>query len=303
MIRVGITGGSSRKAGELIRILINHPDIDIRWVQSKRLAGRAITEVHHGLIGETALRFAASVDLGEIDVVFLCHTPGISAKWLETRDIPADLRIIDLSPDLRLAAEHEFVYGLPELNRKALVRGATRAALPHPVAAAILLALLPFAKMQRLASPIMADATVPEFCEEATPDSIVKETAIALSSLDSSFSQPITVKVTPAAHITRELSAQIRFESAEDIGEIFRSFEEFYDDHNFIHLLTFHVADKEVEGTNKCMICIDKEADTVIISVLFDVAVKGEAGTAVHNMNLLFGLHERTGLALKASVL
>ncbi len=272
-------------------------------MQSKRLAGRAITEAHHGLIGETALRFAASVDLGEIDVVFLCNTSGISAKWLESRDIPADLRIIDMSPDLRLTAEHEFVYGLPELNRKALVRGATRAAVPHPVAAAILLALLPFAKKQHLDSPIVADATVPAFCEEAAPDSIVKEAIFALSSLDSSFAQPIDVKIAPAAYVTRELSAQIRFESAEDIGEIFRSFEEFYGDHNFIHLLTSRVADKEVEGTNKCMVCIDKEADTVVISVLFDVAVKGEAGTAVHDMNLLFGLHERTGLALKASVL
>ena len=303
MIRVGITGGSGRKAGELIRILINHPDIDIRWVQSKRLAGRAITEVHHGLIGETDLRFAASVDLGEIDIVFLCHTPGISLNWLTSRELPADLRIIDMSPDLRLSAEHGFVYGLPELNRKALVRGATRAAVPHPMAAAILLALLPFAKKHALNTPISATASVPAFCEDTAPDTVSKEAAHALYSLQESFSQPISVQITTAADDTREISAQIRFESPEDIGEIFRSFEEFYDDHNFIHLLTSRVADKEVEGTNKCMICIDKEADTVVISVLFDVSIKGEAGTAVHDMNLLFGLHERTGLALKASVL
>ena len=157
MIKAGIIGGAGYTAGELIRLLLNHPDVELVWVNSTSNAGNAVSSVHQGLVGETDLHFTSETDFEAIDVVFFCTPHGESRKFMESHDIPEDLKIVDLSQDYRIAGDHDFVYGLPEVNRKYLNRG-KRVANPGCFATAIQLALLPLAKNLLLNSDIHVTA-------------------------------------------------------------------------------------------------------------------------------------------------
>ena len=150
MIKAGIIGGAGYTAGELIRLLINHPDVEIEFVNSSSNAGNKITDVHSGLFGETNLTFTAELLLDQIDVLFFCTAHGDTKKFMETHSLPEKLKIIDLSMDFRIESpEHDFIYGLPELNRKRIIR-CNRVANPGCFATAIQLALLPLAKNLRI---------------------------------------------------------------------------------------------------------------------------------------------------------
>lgn len=141
MIKAGIIGGAGYTAGELLRLLLNHPDVEIKWVNSSSNAGNKVANVHQGLIGETDLVFTDQTPWEDIDVLFCCTPHGETRKFMESHEVPQELRIIDLSTDYRIEdGSHEFVYGLPELNRKRIVRGATRVANPGCFATAIQLA-------------------------------------------------------------------------------------------------------------------------------------------------------------------
>ena len=160
MIKVGIIGGAGYTAGELIRLLLNHPDVELKWVHSTSNAGNPVSGVHQGLVGETALYFTNETPLDAVDVIFLCTPHGESRKFLELHkdNIPDDLRIIDLSQDFRIADDtHDFIYGLPELNRKYIIRG-KHVANPGCFATAIQLALLPLARNLLLNSDIHVNA-------------------------------------------------------------------------------------------------------------------------------------------------
>ena len=143
MIRVGIIGGAGYTAGELIRLLVNHPQAEIAFVHSTSNAGNRLAQVHGGLEGDTGMRFCDAYDLGAIDVLFLCSAHGQSRVWMEENSIPAGVKIIDLAQDFR-DESCGFVYGLPELNRER-IRRAERVANPGCFATAIQLALLPLA--------------------------------------------------------------------------------------------------------------------------------------------------------------
>ena len=159
MIRAGIIGGAGYTAGELIRLLINHPDVEIAWINSSSNAGNLVSDIHQGLIGETYLRFTDTTDWDEIDVLFCCTPHGEARRFLAENPVPDRVKIIDLSMDHRLKSpDHNFVYGIPEYNRKALVRGATRVANPGCFATAIQLGLLPLAKSMKLNAPIHVTA-------------------------------------------------------------------------------------------------------------------------------------------------
>ena len=159
MIKAGIIGGAGYTAGELLRLLLIHPDVEIKWVNSSSNAGNKVANVHQGLIGETDLVFTDQTPWEEIDVLFCCTPHGETRKFMESHEVPQELRIIDLSTDYRIEdGTHEFVYGLPELNRKRIVRGATRVANPGCFATAIQLALLPLAKNLMLNSDIHVTA-------------------------------------------------------------------------------------------------------------------------------------------------
>lgn len=306
MIKTGIIGASFPMAGELIRILINHPDVALMWVESERYAGRLVSDIHHGLIGECDLRISPSSanDLKAIDVLFIFRNKEQSIEWLEHHEVPEDLRIVDLGPDMRqpeIAKVYEYVYGLPELNRKLMVRGAKRAVIPHPAVHLASLALLPLAKVNALHNPIQLNVALPSKIEQnLASGELTQELTYVLSQLEVDFDELITL-VTGPSEDERAISAIIDFDTSLDIGEILRAYEEFYDDHNFVFIVDRAIDAKEVEGTNKCLIRIDKRDGRVSVSAIMDALMKGAAGTAVHDMNLLFGLHERVGLALKAN--
>ena len=154
MIKAGIIGGAGYTAGELIRLLINHPDVEIEFVNSSSNAGNKITDVHSGLFGETDLTFTAEFPFDKIDVLFFCTAHGDTKKFMDTHSLPEKLKIIDLSMDFRIESpEHDFIYGLPELNRKRIIR-CNRVANPGCFATAIQLALLPLAKNLLLNNPV-----------------------------------------------------------------------------------------------------------------------------------------------------
>ena len=147
MIKAGIIGGAGYTAGELLRLLINHPDVEIVFVNSTSNAGNKLYDVHSGLIGETEITFTDELPFDKVDLLYFCTAHGDTKKFIDSHDIPEDLKIIDLSTDYRMAREdHDFVYGLPEMNRKQIVRGAKRIANPGCFATAIQLAILPLAK-------------------------------------------------------------------------------------------------------------------------------------------------------------
>lgn len=305
MIKAGIIGGSNPMAGELIRLLVNHPDVEIMWVDSARHTGRLVSDVHHGLLGETSLRVSPSGNnrLDEIDALFIFRHRGQTLEWLAQHPVPESLRIIDMSVDMRQsqnAQDHGFVYGLPELNRKALVRGANRAIVPHPAAMLIELALLPMAKAGRLRSAISVSLSPASLGEQ--PDDLAEvaaEARLALAELQPEMPQ-IDIELAPPTD-DRVMSATVAIDTADDIGDVLRDYEESYDDHSFTFVVSNELSAKEVAGTNKCLLRLDKRPGRIEVSATMDALLKGAAGTGVHDMNLLFGLAERVGLALKAS--
>lgn len=310
MIKVGITGCDTKVAGEIIRLLINHPDVDIRWVQSTHSAGTRVSDLHQGLIGECDLEVVASPAWDEIDVLFNCCHTGKARKYLEEEVVPDDVKIIDLSGDYRMEAEdNPFVYGLPELNRKAIVRGATRVANPGAFATAVELALLPLARNLLINGPIHVAAVSgdPDLADnirlyKPLRHSHAAEIEQTLRSLQKSFNSAVNM-VPMLGSFSRGLIAAVYLDCPIPLDEIRRIYDEYYADHNFTFVADKQVDLKDVVNTNKCILHLEKEGDRLLITAVIDSMLKGSAGTAVHNMNLLFGLLERTGLALKPSAL
>lgn len=311
MIRAGIVGGDSESAGDLIRILINHPDVELVWVSSPKEEGVMLSQRHRGLTGETYMRFSGDKKLDDIDVLFMCYTQdGDSEQFLNHHNIPDNLKIIDLSPDFRMPEDEnsEWVYALAELNRKPLVRGAKRAAVPGPFATIMLLSLLPLAKNLLLNSDIHVSCVSSTGSGDEKPGEAsvvleheeIEETRKALQVLQTSFNSDIRLVAT-AGGWDSGLAATIYLDtpiSEDDIKDIFDTF---YEDHGFTFLSESHPDLGEVKGTNKCLMRVGKSGNTLVISTVIDDTLKGGAGAAVHVMNLMFGLQERVGLMLKAT--
>lgn len=310
MIRVGITGGESEAAGHLIRILINHPDVELAWVESPSEEGSLLSQRHKGLTGETYMQFCRKGNPEDTDVIFLCNTvDGDSERYVATRRIPDNVKLIDLSPDFRMPEEGSdspWVYALPELNRKPLVRGATRAAIPGPLATIMLLSLLPMAKNLLLNSDIHVSCVTPT--GEDTPGEAtvmldheeIEETRQALRSLQQSFDAPIHLVAT-AGGWNRGISATIYLDTPVSEDDIKDLYDTFYEDHGFTFLSESYPGLDEVAGTNKCVIHVEKVDGRLAVTAVIDDILKGGAAAAVHVMNLLFGLQERVGLMLTAA--
>lgn len=308
-------GGSAPIAGELLRLLINHPDADIVWVNSRSMAAGAISDVHAGMHGDTDLRFTPDYDLSAIDLLFLCSTPGETEGFLkENAELPAKLRVIDLSGFC--VGREDFIYGLPELYRKAMVRGGTRVAVPGAIATAIQLALLPLAKNLMLNSEIFATGITPQSDRPAMPNFAAaagnicldrplrhpqaEEAATHLATLQTSYKAPIQL-VSMRGPQGRGTMVSLLLDTTTDLQHLRELYDEFYDDHNFVCLIDRPVELKDVVNTNKCIVYLQKFDGRLLITAAVDNFLKGGAGTAVHAMNLLFGLAERTGLTLKTS--
>ena len=321
MIKAGIIGGAGYTAGELIRLLINHPDVQLMWVNSSSNAGNPVASVHQGLIGETDLVFTDQTPFDEINVLFFCTPHGQTRTFLESHSVPDDLRIIDLSTDYRHQdGTHDFVYGLPELNRKAIVRGAKHIANPGCFATAIQLALLPLAKNLLLNKDVhvfaitgstgagVKPAPTSHFSWRNDNISIYKpfrhqhldEIRQSLSQLQNSFASEIDF-IPVRGCFSRGIFAPLYLDCPVELSEIRRLYDDYYSDHNFTFVTDKMPDLKDVVNTNKCLLHLEKEGNKLIIVSVIDNLLKGASGTAVHNMNLLFGLHERTGLCLKGS--
>ncbi len=321
MIKAGIIGGAGYTAGELLRLLINHPDVEIKWIHSSSNAGNKVVDVHQGLIGETDLEFTSDIDFNNIDVMFCCTPHGETKKFMESHQVPEELRIIDLSTDYRISDDtHDFVYGLPELNRKQIVRGAKHIANPGCFATAIQLALLPLAKNLLLNSTIHVTAITGSTGAGVKPSatghfswrnnnvSIYKpfkhqhlaEIRQSLTQLQNSFKADIDF-IPVRGCFARGIMAIVYLDCPVTIDEIRKLYDEYYSDHNFTFVTDKAPDLKDVVNTNKCILHLEKVDGKLLITSVIDNLVKGASGQAVHNMNLLFGLHERVGLQLKPS--
>lgn len=320
MIKVGIIGGSGYAAGELIRILINHPDVDLKWVHSRTVASQRIVDIHQGLHGEIDMNFTSSIDLEGIDVLFCCRPAGKTREFLAQNEIPEELRIIDLSRDFRITdPSHDFVYGLSELNRKPMVRGALHVANPGCLAMVVELSLIPLAKNLLLNSDIHTTVITGATSEgaEARPtthyawrnDNMVVyrpfshtqegEIMQTLSAMQSSFNSKLHMLPMRGA-FSRGIMAVTYLDCPLELPEIIKIYQDYFDDHNFT-FITSKIPDlKDVVNTNKCIIHLDKIDGKLLITAVIDNLLKGAAGNAVHTMNLLFGLQETTGLTMKS---
>jgi len=320
MIKVGIIGGAGYTAGELIRLLINHPDVEIIFINSKSNSGKPITSVHSGLYGETNIIFSEDINLEAIDLLFLCSAHGESGKFMNNHQVPSSLKIIDLSSDFRISTpDNEFIYGLPELNRRTLNRG-HRVANPGCFATAIQLALIPLAKNNLLNSDIHINAITgstgagqqptesTHFSWRSDNISIYKpfnhqhlaEIKQSILQLQENFTAEINF-IPVRGDFARGIFASIYLDTTLTLEEIKAIYHEYYDDHSFTFIVDQNIDLKQVVNTNKCLLHIEKHGNKLLILSAIDNLLKGAAGQAVHNMNLLFGLQEKVGLHLKPS--
>ncbi len=320
MIKVGIIGGSGYAAGELVRILINHPDVEIKWVHSRTVAGQRIVDVHQGLHGETDMNFSSTYDLGNIDVLFCCRPAGKTREFLADNAIPENLKIIDLARDYRIEdGTHDFVYGLSELNRKRIVRGAMHVANPGCLAMVVELSLMPLAKNLLLNSDIHTTIITGSTSDggELRPsshysrrnDNLVvyrpfahqqqPEILQALRAAQQSFNAKLHM-VPIRGPFSRGIMAVSYMDCPLELTDVIKLYKDYFDDHNFT-FITSKIPDlKDVVNTNKCIIHLDKIEGRLMVTAVIDNLLKGGAGNAVHNMNLLFGLQETTGLTMKS---
>ena len=320
MIKVGIIGGAGYTAGELLRLLVNHPDVEIVFVNSASNAGNRVADVHSGLVGDTELVFTDELPLTEIDCLFCCTAHGDTRKFIEAHTLPEELRIIDLSMDYRIESEeHDFVYGLPELNRKRIIR-ARHVANPGCFATAIQLGLLPLAKNLLLNKPIHITAITGSTGAGQKPSatshfswrnnniSVYKpfthqhlpEIRQSLTQLQNSFAAELDF-IPMRGDFTRGIFAAMYTDCSIDLDEIRRLYDEYYDDHSFTFVTDGELDLKQVVNTNKCLLHLEKHGDKLLVLSAIDNLLKGASGQAVHNMNLLFGLTEVAGLKLKPS--
>ncbi|MDR2775693.1 MAG: N-acetyl-gamma-glutamyl-phosphate reductase [Tannerella sp.] len=320
MIKVGIIGGAGYTAGELIRLLINHPDVEIVFVNSSSNAGNRLDGVHSGLYGETDMMFTSNIPLNEIDLLFFCTAHGDTRKFLETHPVPEHLKIIDLSEDYRIVSpSHEFIYGLPELNRRAICKS-KYVANPGCFATCIQLALLPLARHLMINNTVHVNAITGSTGAGVKPSgtshfswrnnniSIYKpfthqhmtEIRQSLAQLQRSFNASINF-IPVRGDFARGIFATVYMDCKIGLDEIRRIYGEYYEDHSFTFVVDENPDLKQVVNTNKCLLYLQKIDGKLLVVSVIDNLLKGASGQAVHNMNLLFNLEETVGLHLKPS--
>ena len=318
MIRVAIAGGAGYTAGELVRLLVNHPAVELKYIQSGSHDGEPISSVHSDLI-YSDLKFS-NIDFEDIDVLFICMGHGNSAKFLEENPVPANVKIIDLSNDFRLKADAgEFVYGAPELNREK-IRAARCVANPGCFATSINLALLPLAA----AGILPEDVTVTGITgstgagQKPTNDTHFSNRSANLSNykvfthqhLGEIGETVVAAGGAPTTDIafvpvrgchTRGIMSDVVVRLDEDLEKITEIFKTYYASHPFVCVSDKPVYMKQVVNTNYCFLSLQKSDRKLLITAVIDNLTKGASGQAVQNMNLMFGLDEMEGLRLKAN--
>lgn len=319
MIRVGIIGGAGYTAGELIRLLINHPKVEIAFVHSTSNAGNHICDVHDGLWGEMDLHFSADYDLAAVDLLFLCSAHGASRKFWEENAMPKGLKVIDLAQDYRDESDG-YVYGLPEVNRQRIAN-AVRVANPGCFATAIQLALLPLAANGELKNEVHITAVTGSTGAGVKPSatthfswrnnniSVYKafehqhllEIGRTLHGLQPSFDKDINF-VPMRGDFSRGILASVYTETSLSAEEAYTLYNDFYKDAAFTFVAGRNVDLKQVTNTNKALLWLEKHGNKLMIISVIDNLLKGASGQAVQNMNIMFGFDEREGLCLKPVV-
>ncbi|MCQ2153243.1 MAG: N-acetyl-gamma-glutamyl-phosphate reductase [Bacteroidales bacterium] len=314
MIRAGIIGAAGYTAGELIRILVNHPEAEIVFAHSESNAGNRVCDVHGGLIGDTDLRFSDSFDLGGVDVLFLCAGHGRSEAFWKEHRMPAGLKVIDLAQDFRDEREG-YVYGLPEW-RFERIKGASRIANPGCFATAIQLALLPLAQAGLLDGEVDVTAVTGSTGAGVKP-SLTSHFSWRTDNISSYkvFEHQHLLEICRNLDIDRQRInfVPIRGDFARGIfatahtvcglseEQAVKLYEDFYRDAAFTFVSPLPVDLKQAVNTNKCIIHLEKHGSRLVVTSVIDNLLKGASGQAVQNMNIIFGLPQTSGLKLKAS--
>lgn len=322
MIKAGIIGGAGYTAGELLRILVNHPEVEIAFVQSSSQSGKPVGSIHDDLIFETDLVFTE--EQGQADVVFLCQGHGRAKAFLLENTVDESTKVIDLSQDFRhqenaTLGHRSFVYGLPELNRQKITESDS-IANPGCFATAIQLALLPLAQESKLNDEVHVHAVTGSTGAGQSPgatthfswrnDNIsvykafdhqhLKEIKESLNSLQEDFDQEINF-IPMRGNFSRGIfvSAYTNFEGS--LQEALDLYKGFYSGASFTKVVDSPLHLKQVVNTNYCLLHLAKHKDKLLITSIIDNLLKGASGQAVQNMNLMFGFEEETGLKLKAN--
>ena len=332
MIKIGILGAAGYTGGELIRLLLNHPEAQIVFANSESNAGNLVSDVHEGLIGETDLRFTDAMPFDKVDVVFFCFGHGKSEQFLKEHTIPSDVRIIDLAQDFRIKGSHDYVYGLPEIH-KAEVQQAHHVANPGCFATAVQLGLLPAAKMGLINDDVAVNGItgstgagqkpgatthfswrnnnlstyklfthqhLHEICQSL--NEVRPQYAPQISSPIGESADAVSIDFIPyRGDFARGIFVTEVVKTNKELDGIVDFYKTFYQDAAFTHYVDKAPDLKQVVNTNKCLVHCDKVGNKLIITSVIDNLLKGAVGQAVQNMNLMFGIDETAGLRLKAS--
>ncbi len=319
MIKVGILGAAGYTGGELIRLLLNHPEAEIVFANSESNAGNLVSDVHEGLIGDTDLRFTDAMPFDQVDVVFFCFGHGKSEAFLKEHTIPANIKIIDLAQDFRIKGNHDYVYGLPEINKAEIVK-AQHVANPGCFATAIQVALLPAAKMGLLTDDVAVNAitgstgagqkpgATTHFSWRSDNLSIYKafshqhiaEIRQSLTQIQGCLDASIDF-IPYRGNFARGIFCTAVVKTIANAEDVIAAYKDFYRDAAFTHYSEKAIDLKQVVNTNKALVHVDCFEGKILVTSAIDNLLKGAVGQAVQNMNLLFGLEETAGLKLKAS--
>ncbi len=319
MIRIGIFGAAGYTGGELIRLLLNHPEAEIAFAHSESNAGNLVSDVHEGLVGETSLCFTDLISFEAVDVVFFCFGHGKSAAFLQEHSIPEGVKIIDLAQDFRIAGAHDFIYGLPETHREQIAT-AQHLANPGCFATCIQLAVLPALKAGIIAGDIHINGITGSTGAGQKPGATThfswRNDNI---SVYKTFNHQHLLEINQTVHeLQPEYDGRLFFipqrgcfsrgifvtayaqctTPLEDIQQIYT---DYYCDAAFTHVVRKSPDLKQVTGTNKAVVYVERHEDQLLMICCIDNLLKGAVGQAVQNMNLMFGLDENTGLRLKAT--
>ena len=338
MIKVGILGAAGYTGGELIRLLINHPEVEIVFANSESNAGNTVADVHEGLLGDTDLKFTDEMPFDKVDVVFFCFGHGKSEQFLKEHTIPASVKIIDLAQDFRIAGDHDYVYGLPEIN-KAEIAKAQHLANPGCFATCIQLGLLPAAKHGLLKSDVAVNAitgstgagqkptSTTHFSWRNNNFSVYKlfthqhlheicqtlnilrpaDAPEVVDTLNEGFEVgegKVTIDFIPyRGDFARGIfcTEVITLDKAVDKDEVVAIYKDFYKDAAFTHYSDKAPDLKQVVNTNKAIVHVDVFGRKIVVTSMIDNLLKGAVGQAVQNMNIMFGINEKAGLNLKAN--
>ena len=320
MVRVGILGAAGYTGGELIRLLLNHPEAEIVFANSESNAGNPVADVHEGLYGDTELCFTSEMPFDSVDVVFFCFGHGKSEAFLKEHSIPENVKIVDLAQDFRLEApDHDYVYGLPEINKERNSK-TQNVAKPGCFATCIQLGLLPAASMGLIKGSVAVNAITGS---TGAGQKATATTHFSWRNNNMSIYKAFTHQHVPEIRqslrqVQGHLDADIDFipyrgdfsrgifateviKTDRPLEEIVEAYKAFYRDARFTHYVDKAIDMKQVVNTNKALVHCDKYGDKLLVTSTIDNLLKGAVGQAVQNMNIMFGLDEATGLNLKSS--